>query len=206
MQWYRCLCWSRLGLLRRCCWLVGYHFGNLLSIGIGGIITVAWSYIHPANFDWDITRSINNKEDFILTENNESSAKPLAYEDEKEKLDFAGEGLQDGVEPTRNTTHTTVEAQPTDMAKENEELQKAFRFAAVAALSLIVILIFVSFHLTFLARQYLKLTYTKKGHPSSLIFRITRLPRQGVYCLGLHLSYLVVRRSGYGRYLPRLGG
>lgn len=188
MQWYRCLCWSRLGLLRRCCWLVGYHFGNLLSIGIGGIITVAWSYIHPAN------------------ENNESSAKPLAYEDEKEKLDFAGEGLQDGVEPTRNTTHTTVEAQPTDMAKENEELQKAFRFAAVAALSLIVILIFVSFHLTFLARQYLKLTYTKKGHPSSLIFRITRLPRQGVYCLGLHLSYLVVRRSGYGRYLPRLGG
>lgn len=168
MQWYRCLCWSRLGLLRRCCWLVGYHFGNLLSIGIGGIITVAWSYIHPAN------------------ENNESSAKPLAYEDEKEKLDFAGEGLQDGVEPTRNTTHTTVEAQPTDMAKENEELQKAFRFAAVAALSLIVI--------------------TKKGHPSSLIFRITRLPRQGVYCLGLHLSYLVVRRSGYGRYLPRLGG
>lgn len=166
--------------------MVGYHFGNLLSIGIGGIITVAWSYIHPANFDWDITRSINNKEDFILTENNESSAKPLAYEDEKEKLDFAGEGLQDGVEPTRNTTHTTVEAQPTDMAKENEELQKAFRFAAVAALSLIVI--------------------TKKGHPSSLIFRITRLPRQGVYCLGLHLSYLVVRRSGYGRYLPRLGG
>ncbi|KIY55369.1 urea transporter [Cryptococcus deuterogattii 99/473] len=117
--------------------------GNLLSIGIGGIITVAWSYIRPANFDWDITRSINNKEDFTLTENNEPSAEPPADDDEKERLDNGGEGFQGGVAPTRNTTHSTVEAQPTDMMKENEELQKAFRFAAIAALSLVVILIFV---------------------------------------------------------------
>lgn len=119
---------------------VSLLLGNLLSIGVGGIITVAWSYIHPANFDWDITRSINNKEDFTLTEN---TAPPLAYDDEKEKLDGEGEGFQGGAEPMRNTTHTTVEAQPTDMTKENEELQKAFRFAAIAALSLVVILIFV---------------------------------------------------------------
>ncbi|OWZ54624.1 urea transporter [Cryptococcus neoformans 125.91] len=155
--------------------------GNLLSIGIGGIITVAWSYIHPANFDWDITRSINNKEDFILTENNESSAKPLAYEDEKEKLDFAGEGLQDGVEPTRNTTHTTVEAQPTDMAKENEELQKAFRFAAVAALSLIVILIFVIPLPLFFASH----VYPAKGFTAwvciSLIWLFVGLGMVGIY-------------------------
>lgn len=70
--------------------------GNLLSIGIGGIITVAWSYIRPANFDWDITRSINNKEDFTLTENNEPSAEPPADDDEKEKLDNGGEGFQGG--------------------------------------------------------------------------------------------------------------
>lgn len=107
---------------------VSLLLGNLLSIGVGGIITVAWSYIHPANFDWDITRSINNKEDFTLTEN---TAPPLAYDDEKEKLDGEGEGFQGGAEPMRNTTHTTVEAQPTDMTKENEELQKAFRFAAI---------------------------------------------------------------------------
>lgn len=117
--------------------------GNLLSIGIGGIITVAWSYIRPANFDWDITRSINNKEDFTLTENNEPSAEPPADDDEKEKLDNGGEGFQGGAALMRNTTHTTVEAQPTDMMKENKELQKAFRFAAIAALSLVVILIFV---------------------------------------------------------------
>ncbi|WVO25148.1 uncharacterized protein IAS62_006537 [Cryptococcus decagattii] len=117
--------------------------GNLLSIGVGGIITVAWSYIRPANFDWDITRSINNKEDFTLTENNEPSAEPPADDSEKEKLDNWGEGFQGGVAPMRNTTHTTVEAQPTDMMKENKELQKAFRFAAIAALSLVVILIFV---------------------------------------------------------------
>lgn len=104
---------------------VSLLLGNLLSIGVGGIITVAWSYIHPAN------------------ENNEPSAEPLAYDDEKEKLDGEGEGFQGGAEPMRNTTHTTVEAQPTDMTKENEELQKAFRFAAIAALSLVVILIFV---------------------------------------------------------------
>lgn len=130
--------------------------GNLLSIGIGGIITVTWSYIRPANFDWDITRSINNKEDFTLTENNEPSAEPPADDDEKERLDNGGEGFQGGVAPTRNTTHSTVEAQPTDMMKENEELQKAFRFAAIAALSLVVILIFVSSHLSFLACQYQK--------------------------------------------------
>lgn len=133
--------------------------GNLLSIGIGGIITVAWSYIRPANFDWDITRSINNKEDFTLTENNEPSAEPPADDDEKEKLDNGGEGFQGGAALMRNTTHTTVEAQPTDMMKENKELQKAFRFAAIAALSLVVILIFVSpHHLSFLACQCQKLT------------------------------------------------
>lgn len=89
---------------------VSLLLGNLLSIGVGGIITVAWSYIHPAN---------------------ENTAPPLAYDDEKEKLDGEGEGFQGGAEPMRNTTHTTVEAQPTDMTKENEELQKAFRFAAI---------------------------------------------------------------------------
>lgn len=127
--------------------------GNLLSIGVGGITTVAWSYILPANFDWDITRSINNKEDFTLTENNEPSTEPPADDNEKEKLDCC------------------------DMMKENKELQKAFRFAAIAALSLVVILIFVSPHLSFLSVSVSKADVNQKGHSPPLIFHITRLPR-----------------------------
>lgn len=127
--------------------------GNLLSIGVGGITTVAWSYIRPANFDWDITRSINNKEDFTLTENNEPSTEPPADDNEKEKLDCC------------------------DMMKENKELQKAFRFAAIAALSLVVILIFVSPHLSFLSVSVSKADVNQKGHSPPLIFHITRLPR-----------------------------
>lgn len=127
--------------------------GNLLSIGVGGITTVAWSYIRPANFDWDITRSINNKEDFTLTENNEPSTEPPADDNENEKLDCC------------------------DMMKENKELQKAFRFAAIAALSLVVILIFVSPHLSFLSVSVSKADVNQKGHSPPLIFHITRLPR-----------------------------
>ncbi|KAG6834308.1 hypothetical protein H0H93_010577, partial [Arthromyces matolae] len=33
--------------------------GNLASIGVGGIIAVAWSLVSPENFNFDVTRAIN---------------------------------------------------------------------------------------------------------------------------------------------------
>ncbi|TYJ56314.1 hypothetical protein B9479_003005 [Cryptococcus floricola] len=122
--------------------------GNLLSIGVGGIITVIWSLVKPADFDWDITRAINQKEDFTVTENDKAPTPP-AYESEKEggqkegeeaAYQQGGEGYGAGLEATRTRT---VEEQPTDMGLEQQELQQAFRFAARTALSLVFILIIV---------------------------------------------------------------
>lgn len=117
--------------------------GNLLSIGVGGIITVVGSLIWPADFDWEITRAINakagRKEPVAPTpedpasENSSVTEVPLSSPGLKEK--DAAE-LASPSSPTADPEAVDIEA------AELASLQKAFRTAAIAALSLTFILIF----------------------------------------------------------------
>jgi hypothetical protein len=128
--------------------------GNLLSIGVGGIMTIAWSLARPQNFDWEITRAINARPVSSMTtiENSDGSL-PIEHDQEKFKTG-SGQGQSglpvDGIStssptPTREQAQAEIEAQmimsPEDEALDMPRLKKAFRFAAWAALSLTFILI-----------------------------------------------------------------
>lgn len=122
--------------------------GNLLSIGIGGIITVGWSLIRPANFDWEITRAINRKAEFAntmiqetSTPVNESASSPTGSET-KDKDEKNTATLQVG-EADVNAFSAALESRRLEEEKDMEGLKKAFRFAAVSALALTFILIFL---------------------------------------------------------------
>lgn len=127
--------------------------GNLLSIGIGGIITIGWSLVRPANFDWEITRAINQKAGEPGTTIVDNAAEAEAENDSPESSESLGgdkKNLGGTVETPREGKETSVdvdtfnaalEARRSEEEKDMEGLRKAFRFAAVAALSLTFILI-----------------------------------------------------------------
>jgi hypothetical protein len=122
--------------------------GNLLAIGVGGLITVIWSLIRPANFDWDITRAINNKVDNVMSVDESSSCPGLDRDpgasggldtpdytaDEKEVSPGSGKSSS-GHSPT-------AVAESSDSEIEQSLLQRSFRLASWSALSLVAILIF----------------------------------------------------------------
>ncbi|WWC67841.1 uncharacterized protein I206_101758 [Kwoniella pini CBS 10737] len=114
--------------------------GNLLSIGVGGIITVVWSLLQPDNFDWDITRNINVQTETNITEHSQPQS-PITDQRiiEKEKEINGTEEAS----PEYAQTERVVEEQPSDLVEEREGLKKAFRFAAWSALTLVILLIFV---------------------------------------------------------------
>ncbi|WVQ83382.1 hypothetical protein IAT38_005523 [Cryptococcus sp. DSM 104549] len=116
--------------------------GNLLSIGVGGIITVAWSLVRPCDFDWDITRRINCKEDFTLT--TESSTPPVQpnYDGEKDGINAEYQGKDEqGLAP--EAMPVDMEEQRNDMMENDRQLEKAFKFASYAAITLTAILIII---------------------------------------------------------------
>ena len=116
--------------------------GNLLAIGVGGLITVIWSLIRPANFDWDITRAINSKVDNVMSVDESGSSPGLDRElgasdytaDEKEVTPVTGKSSS-GHSPTAVT-------ETSDSEIEQSLLQRSFRLASWSALSLVAILIF----------------------------------------------------------------
>jgi hypothetical protein len=122
--------------------------GNLLAIGVGGLITVIWSLVRPANFDWDITRAINCKVDNVMSVDESSSTPGLDRElepsggldipdytaDEKEVSPVSGKSSS-GHSPTAVT-------ESSDSELERSLLQRSFRLASWSALSLVAILIF----------------------------------------------------------------
>jgi hypothetical protein len=111
--------------------------GNLLSIGVGGIITVAWSLVRPANFDWDITRAINAPTHSSQTVIETSAESPSLESPSLDKEKYQGK------EPTAVLASQSVrppnelERQPTADEVERADLQKAFRVAAWAAIGLV---------------------------------------------------------------------
>lgn len=115
--------------------------GNLLAIGVGGIITVVWSVLKPSDFDWEITRAINRKiveSDVVVADRTPQESPSL--ETPGEKMD------KDLVSPQqRGNAPSTEEVEAQQLAEEGDEvgLQKAFRLAAWTALILVFVLIFL---------------------------------------------------------------
>jgi hypothetical protein len=124
--------------------------GNLLSIGIGGTITVGWSLVRPANFDWEITRAINRKVEFsnttieeTCTPQNEAEASS-SLADPKYKVDEKNvktPQVGDAEAADVNAFAAALETRKQEEDKDMEGLKKAFRFAAISALALTFILI-----------------------------------------------------------------
>ncbi len=121
--------------------------GNLLSIGIGGIITMAWSYGRPQNFDWEITRRINVSTE--PTQITRLSAGSPAVGSLNE-----GEASSPGIEKEKSEAASfptpiiavdgeEIESNSLEAIQERTELAKAFRFAAWSAVVLTVILILI---------------------------------------------------------------
>jgi urea-proton symporter len=110
--------------------------GNLLSIGVGGIITVVWSLLRPANFDWDVTRAINAKAagTEVTTDVDCDPTLPIP------QLEKAG-GTEKDISIT--TPLPVVEEATNELQTDEVALGKAFRFAAYAAIILTAILIFL---------------------------------------------------------------
>jgi hypothetical protein len=113
--------------------------GNLLAIGVGGLVTIGWSLVRPANFDWNITRAINCKVDNSLDRNSDTASVPDLENDSSSPTDSPKEKEKDAY-PVVPTTPPVEETSESDA--EQPLLQRSFRFASIAALSLTLILIF----------------------------------------------------------------
>lgn len=113
--------------------------GNLLSIGVGGVVTVAWSLLRPVDFDWEITRAINAKAGAEAKLGSESSIAVPAPEVEK---DDKGDDKVATV-AVEESECGTLEANGDADAEETRDLTRAFRFAAATAGFLTLALIFV---------------------------------------------------------------
>ena len=121
--------------------------GNLLAIGVGGIVTVVWSLVSPSDFDWETTRAINSKAHSAASMVEEVEGESPGVEGVDSPGVKEGKG-QEGF-PSLAATEATTEAAATedtervDMnAEERADLQKAFRFAMWSALILVFVLIF----------------------------------------------------------------
>jgi hypothetical protein len=111
--------------------------GNLLSIGVGGIITVGWSLISPADFDWEITRRINAPVQSSTTIEVSPESPTETPGVDKEKTSPIGGRV---VPTLPDQAVPGSESQDADEV-ERMNLQKAFRFAAWSAIGLTVVLI-----------------------------------------------------------------
>lgn len=113
--------------------------GNLLSIGIGGIVSLTWTYLRPDNFDWEITRKmhITGHESEILEGADITAHDSPSAEKEKHSMEKVDETIQ---------TVAVVDDEGLTTPEEIEMagLRKAFRFASISALSLTVIFLIVS--------------------------------------------------------------
>ncbi|KAJ7143746.1 urea transporter [Mycena epipterygia] len=99
--------------------------GNLASIGVGGIIATATSYIWPENFDFESTRAIN---------------KPTAARGEEKEAEKEDRPSLEKKEKTPSVADS-FDAAEVDAELDPVALNKAFRFAAWSSLVLLVVLI-----------------------------------------------------------------
>jgi len=102
--------------------------GNLVAIAVGGIVSLAWSLYRPENFDFEVTRRINDHSEVLGTDS------PSIHEDDEKK-----DSSEEGVNPV------VVEAVNEKLVEDLDpvELKKAFRFAAISSVALVAISIFI---------------------------------------------------------------
>lgn len=115
--------------------------GNLLSIGVGGIVSLTWTYLRPDDFDWEITRNMAiTGHTPAVTENLEGvdmSVDDTPFnEKNKSSMEKVDETLQ-------TVAAVDEEGLTTPEEIERAGLHKAFRFAAVSALLLTAIFLIV---------------------------------------------------------------
>ena len=118
--------------------------GNLLSIGIGGIITVLWSVLRPENFDWEVSRGINRK-----VQGRAVGGPTIVADGKGEGADsgadsppLAGSNKEKNNDPS-DPAAVDPEEQTTDEEENIRGLKKAFRFSSYAAIALTIILLIV---------------------------------------------------------------
>ncbi|TDL20265.1 urea transporter [Rickenella mellea] len=107
--------------------------GNLASIGVGGIVSVAVSLIRPADFNFDLTRAINSPHAHVSKKKSMEETP-----DEKVDLDEKGGSQSPEVQSVSEVVGITDE---TDL--DIEGLRKAFRFAAWSSVALLLIMIII---------------------------------------------------------------
>ncbi|KAJ3725059.1 urea transporter [Lentinula guzmanii] len=112
--------------------------GNLASIGVGGIIATVTSLIWPDDFNFDITRAINNPSARIASDQSKDQKQENRTEDEDdEKKEEIGASEEAASPSVVDSTIPTEEQEELDSVK----LQVAFRFAAWSSLGLLLVLI-----------------------------------------------------------------
>lgn len=159
--------------------------GNLLAIGVGGIITVVWSLIRPENFDWDITRAINAEISEPTNVTYEGSTPEITPASD-EKVTGTEGGSKEGTENLSYSRSRTAEAQPAEMQAERDSLQKAFRFASWSAIALTIILIIVSRCPLQVGTELMKPCRNSSSHflsSSRLMFTLLEVSLVGSLCL-----------------------
>ncbi|KAJ3819192.1 urea transporter [Lentinula raphanica] len=110
--------------------------GNLASIGVGGLIATVTSLIWPDDFDFDITRAINNPTARMSSDESKETRPEDRFEEEGEERK---EEVRESEAPSfvANSTIPTDEQEELDPVK----LEAAFRFAAWSSLGLLLVLI-----------------------------------------------------------------
>lgn len=120
--------------------------GNLLAIGVGGIISVGWSLIRPANFDWEVTRAIN-AEAGSKAAVAEAVEEVHSEESSVTEVQLSGSGEKDKEEKLDSSTpgQSDIEEAMVDIGAlpDGRSLRRAFKLAAIVATALTAILLFI---------------------------------------------------------------
>ncbi|KAJ1304410.1 hypothetical protein OPQ81_005558 [Rhizoctonia solani] len=113
--------------------------GNLAAIGVGGIISVVWSYLRPDDFSFDVTRALNapTRTHGAPTTGSGTHTPP---EDEKKQSDIGSGDVriipaEDDEKHDQGVTH--------DEDLDPVALKGAFRFAAWSSIGLLIVMIIV---------------------------------------------------------------
>lgn len=104
--------------------------GNLAAIGVGGIVSVVWSYISPDDFNFDITRAINSPHalhDVLEVPVSDAAKAPSDADSKNEK-----EPIETVVAVSEKRLGITDDKEWDPVA-----LKKAFKFAAWSSVILV---------------------------------------------------------------------
>jgi len=129
--------------------------GNIASFIIGGVIATVASFLWPADFDWSITRRINTPKPLkTASSSSDEIQNTTENKDDEKDPDMA-------VKPASIIAVSIRSTQPDqDDDLDPVALRKAFVFASVSSLTLLLVFIFIIPLPLFFAQT----VYTPKGY------------------------------------------